>query len=553
MSSLSISQTSQLASGIVGWWKMDEGSGNTTADASVNGNTATLNASYTFTVSWITTSPTAGAVYSNNSNNFTVIKTTLSWVAPNISGSLICTGTWDPTSWVLAKVSGTGDSNVNFSAFTNTWSSSTPTLKYPNPYCLSFNGLQSVGTQYLSIPDSDSLSFTNGSNDLPFSFSGWVYPTSYGSATWQWLISKRDTTIVSQTEWQIYIVNGQIRLYIFSGGGATVYISAISTTAVALNTWTQVGCSYKWNGLNTWITLYIAWVPVTMTLVSAGTYAWMTNTTSKTYIGTSWWSINSYPFTGRLDDFRVYNRVLSDDEMYLLSLGVPNYWATNSGSRSLIWYRPFEEWTGTTTTDRSWNWFTSTLSGTTPPTWVNGLFGKALSFDGSSSCIALPNAIYDAQRSGSISAWVYIKVKPTNTLFMNILSAASVTSGTGLLRLGLYWYGTSARLTINERKANNMIYGSTLLALNTRYFVVITADRTSRKMYVNWKLETVNILVWTNIWTWFNDSVIGVMNYSIWSRQGLLPWEYWNGYLEDVRIYDRTLSTSEISYLYFGK
>ena len=51
MSSLSISQTSQLASGIVGWWKMDEGSGNTTADASVNGNTATLNASYTFTVS----------------------------------------------------------------------------------------------------------------------------------------------------------------------------------------------------------------------------------------------------------------------------------------------------------------------------------------------------------------------------------------------------------------------------------------------------------------------------------------------------------------------
>lgn len=75
----------------------------------------------TFTVSGITTAPTAGATYTNNGSTFTVVYTTLTGVAPNISGTI---ATWTSSgnnnplaSGTLTKASGTGDATIAFSAY----------------------------------------------------------------------------------------------------------------------------------------------------------------------------------------------------------------------------------------------------------------------------------------------------------------------------------------------------------------------------------------------------------------------------------------------------
>lgn len=78
-------------------------------------------APHRFTVSGITTAPLAGAVYSQGTSQFTVLYTTLTGVAPNISGTIATwmnAGTVAPTaSGALTKVSGTGDNTVNYSSF----------------------------------------------------------------------------------------------------------------------------------------------------------------------------------------------------------------------------------------------------------------------------------------------------------------------------------------------------------------------------------------------------------------------------------------------------
>ena len=74
-----------------------------------------------FTVSGITTAPTAGAIYSNNGSQFTVNYTTLTGVAPNISGTIqawTSSGVNNPlASGTLTRVSGTGDNSIAYSAY----------------------------------------------------------------------------------------------------------------------------------------------------------------------------------------------------------------------------------------------------------------------------------------------------------------------------------------------------------------------------------------------------------------------------------------------------
>jgi hypothetical protein len=79
--------------------------------------TGVNNGLYAFTVSGITTAPTVDNISTNNSQNFTVIQTTLTGTAPNIAGTIIAKGTGAPSTGNLTKIFGTGDVNVAFSAY----------------------------------------------------------------------------------------------------------------------------------------------------------------------------------------------------------------------------------------------------------------------------------------------------------------------------------------------------------------------------------------------------------------------------------------------------
>lgn len=89
------------------------GSGNATTIPALLAN------SYTFTVSGITTIPTAGATYTDSgSTTFTVAATNISGTAGSRSGTIIATGSTVPVaSGNLTKTGGTGDSTIAYTLF----------------------------------------------------------------------------------------------------------------------------------------------------------------------------------------------------------------------------------------------------------------------------------------------------------------------------------------------------------------------------------------------------------------------------------------------------
>ena len=71
---------------------------------------------YNFTVSGITTTPNPTDTYTNNGITFTIVYTSII----SGSGTIICTASSKPTSsGILVRASGSGDSNISFSAYQN--------------------------------------------------------------------------------------------------------------------------------------------------------------------------------------------------------------------------------------------------------------------------------------------------------------------------------------------------------------------------------------------------------------------------------------------------
>jgi hypothetical protein len=96
---------------------------------------------YTFTVSWLTTTPTAWATYSEWTNVFTVVKTNITWWAWTISCSanMPTTSDFDHT-WTLTKVSWDWDASISYTDRDNfilVKTITTDKYRYWNDYILS--------------------------------------------------------------------------------------------------------------------------------------------------------------------------------------------------------------------------------------------------------------------------------------------------------------------------------------------------------------------------------------------------------------------------------
>ena len=108
----------ELANGLVGWWKMDEGSGSSTADASNNGNAGTLVSGPTWVVgsdgSALTFNGTSQYIEMTNVVQPTTAVSVSAWVKPSSvpEGLQSIAGTWDDVSgdyrtYLLSLQSGT--------------------------------------------------------------------------------------------------------------------------------------------------------------------------------------------------------------------------------------------------------------------------------------------------------------------------------------------------------------------------------------------------------------------------------------------------------------
>src|SRR5262249_33813075 len=215
----------------------------------------------------------------------------------------------------------------------------------------------------------------------------------------------------------------------------------------------------------------------------------------------------------------------------------PTATPTSTPSTGLIAAYNFNEGSGTTVNDASGHGITGTVHGTT---WTTGgRYGNALSFNGSSSYVDLGNpALLQITGSMTWSAWVKAGANPADD--GQIVTKSNNVSGWQLKTsndTGPQTFGTAVA------RANNAYaqrYSRTVRTLNVWYHVagVYNATAQTLDIYVNGVLDNGTLSG-----TIPAQQVIPSVNVNIGRRSGGF---YFNGIIDDVRIYNRALSQAEI-------
>jgi hypothetical protein len=169
----------------------------------------------------------------------------------------------------------------------------------------------------IDIPDNSDFSFTNGTNDLPFTISMWVKVNAF-SNTGNWLINKRGDTNGTD-EWQLLIPPaGQISFEKFQFNSKTTYQALLTpASTIALNTWYHITVTDAGTANINDCKIYVNGVLNTVTRTTTGTYTRMNNGTAKTRVGFSAWVADfNCKHRGLIDELAIWkNRELTANEV----------------------------------------------------------------------------------------------------------------------------------------------------------------------------------------------------------------------------------------------
>jgi hypothetical protein len=192
----------------------------------------------------------------------------------------------------------------------------------------------------------------------------------------------------------------------------------------------------------------------------------------------------------------------------------------------------FDEASGTIATDRSGFAHNAVLSNTT---WTpSGKFGSALTFNGTTSWATVADTnILDLTTGMTLSAWV----KPTSITsdYRTILSKERAPG----LSYALYAADGASRPPagyINTGASDIAVIGGVNLAVNTWTHVAVTYSGTVMQIYVNGTLAGTQNATGT-IRT--STGALRIGGNSVWG-------EYFAGTIDEVRVYNRAQTASEI-------
>ncbi len=248
----------------------------------------------------------------------------------------------------------------------------------------------------------------------------------------------------------------------------------------------------------------------------------------------------SYGFNGSLDEVRIYNRALSAAEVTALyNSGSAKINSTTAGrgiTSGLVGHWTFDGQylSSTTATDSSGNSNSGTLTNGPVPTL--GKLGQALSFDGTNDYVDVGAPSTLAVTSGfSASAWV----KSSN---LNGRRGVVSKVATGSDYIMIETNGATFRVAAGNLSGTSTILSSGTIDTNWHH-VVFNYDGTTSSLYVDGVFVTSAIV---------NLSPYGWNTGGVWLLGGHESGfaSYYNGSLDDIRIYNRALSAAEVATLY---
>lgn len=189
---------------------------------------------------------------------------------------------------------------------------------------------------------------------------------------------------------------------------------------------------------------------------------------------------------------------------------------------------------------RDWSGYKNhgTLTSMDPPTdWVGSGFGYALDFDGTNDRVACPRVSVSGNLT--VCAWVY-----SRTIASGAVTIISECDSGGTQYDYMFAINRPAAKVLLGWGNNDRVASSSSLAANTWYHIAATRSGVSGawtgKIYIN-GIEDATATSTVNPNGSTGNTSIG----SLGSANVL----YWNGQLDDVRLYARALHPMEISVL----
>ena len=263
------------------------------------------------------------------------------------------------------------------------------------------------------------------------------------------------------------------------------------------------------------------------------------------------------PFNGYLDEIKIYNSTLSDDEVKMdynrgsaIQMGLSNQTIGNT-TTSLEYCVPgdtslcnspvsqwnFEENTGTVTYDDSGNNNTGTFgTGSSAPTWVQGKIGSALNFDGSNDYIETNiSSSLDVGTQVTLSAWIKRKNNGGDyESIANHINKSSPYDG--------YWIGSmaSGKIRAFVGPYTNSVDTTNVLSNDVWHYVSLISNGTTFSIYV----DGIKASVDQNVGTISTTGVTARIGRSVASG------EFFDGFIDQVRIYNYARTPAQIAYDY---
>ena len=206
------------------------------------------------------------------------------------------------------------------------------------------------------------------------------------------------------------------------------------------------------------------------------------------------------------------------------------------------------------------------LTGTNDMTNSGAVWTAAGKFDGAwdftrgdNDNLQVENKASTSTTVGTLSAWIYLD-DVTNGVTKSVFGYGGGTSGAaGLWDLRINCDGSNARTAMIARGDGNTpilgaVQGANTMVVGTWYHVVVTSSGTAWKLYLN-GVESTNAWIGANQGYWIGDidvketdyTTIGILrNNNVWANA-------FDGKIDEVKLYDRELSTLEVQELYnFG-
>ena len=335
--------------------------------------------------------------------------------------------------------------------------------------------------------------------------------------------------------------DGSLKRLQFSWYNGTSFVVINSNSnVVPLNKWTYV--TVVRSGTN--LIFYANGVAI-----GSGTFTTAPNVPANFTIGGT--NTGAQPFIGSLDDLRLYNRALSAQEVALLYASGQVYSAHSNASATtglnsgLVGYWTFDgpsvNWATGVVKDVSGNGNNGLMTGpSTSTSPVAGKIGQALNFNGTSSYIDLAApTVLQSDSVFTVSAWARATSYGVNPAAVAIRFNQDANN---LFILYPYdnFSGNGARVFFNTITIIDQNNGA-IADGKWHHFLFVSRSATDHQLFVDGQSVGTSVTSKT-LPASLTDVTIGAWN----PTNG----QYYSGGIDDVRIYNRALSSQEIAQLY---